>query len=83
MWRDRAAKELRKIDAADQNRILKYLRQRIAEGDDPRRFGKALTGDLIGLWSYRIGTYRLVCQLQDAKATVLVIAVGHRKHIYR
>ncbi len=60
VWRvefDRdAAKELRKLGAPARQSILRYLRERIATRDDPRRFGKALTDEFAGLWHYRSAT---------------------------
>ena len=50
-----AAKELKKLGGAEQRRIVKYLRERIAGRSDPRRLGTALTGDFAGLWRYRVG----------------------------
>lgn len=79
---DRARKELRKLDATAQKKILRYLRKRIATELDPRRFGKPLSADKVRLWRYRIGDYRLVCQIEDDKIVVLVLRVGHRKNVY-
>jgi len=59
---------------------LSYLRERAIE--NPRNFGKQLSGDKAGLWRYRIEDFRVICRLQDEKLTVLVLAVGHRKEIY-
>ena len=81
-WRDSARKELRKLDGAAQQKILKYLRNRIATDEDPKRFGKALTSNWKGLWRYRIGDYRLICQIEEDGLTVLVVVVGHRKDVY-
>ena len=81
-WDDRARKELRKLDRAVQREILRYLRERITEGGDPRRLGKPLRHELHGLWRYRIGDYRVVCRLEDERLIVLVIAVGHRRRVY-
>jgi mRNA interferase RelE/StbE len=78
-----AAKELRKLGAAERQRILKFLRQRIATDDDPRRLGTALTGEFSGLWRYRIGDYRLIASIEDGRFTVLILRVGHRREIYR
>ena len=78
-----AAKELRKLDASEQRRILEFLRQRIVTGDDPRRLGTALTGEFSGLWRYRIGDYRLIASIEDNRFTVLILRVGHRRNIYR
>lgn len=82
-WDDTARHELRKLDRTIQQRILRYFRERIMVDDDPRRFGKALQHELQGLWRYRIGDYRAVCQIQEETITVLVLAVGHRRYIYR
>ena len=79
---DAARKELRKLDRQAQQEILSYLRERIATDDDPRRFGKALSRELAGLWRYRIQNYRIICNIEDQKLTVLVLRVGHRKDVY-
>ncbi|MFN3880891.1 MAG: type II toxin-antitoxin system RelE family toxin [Nitrincola lacisaponensis] len=79
---DAAAKELRKLDRQAQQEILRYLRERIATDEDPRRFGKPLSRDLAGLWRYRVRTYRMICYIEDDKLVVLVLRVGHRKDIY-
>lgn len=79
-WDDRARKELRTLDPQYQKRILSYLRLRITE--NPRNFGKQLSGDKSGLWRYRIEDFRVICRIEDETLTVLVIAVGHRKEIY-
>ncbi|MCL5801419.1 MAG: type II toxin-antitoxin system RelE/ParE family toxin [Gammaproteobacteria bacterium] len=78
-----ALKDLKRLDQTAQRRIVHYLRERIATNDNLRRLGKALHGDKTGLWRYRIGDYRLLCRIEDQVLTVLVIAVGHRKEVYR
>jgi mRNA interferase RelE/StbE len=78
-----AAKELRKLDAPARTLILRYLRDRIATSADPRRFGKALTADLAGLWRYRVGDYRIVVTFEEAAVVVLVLRVAHRRDVYR
>ena len=77
-----AARDLRKLGAEPQRRILNYLRERIATAEDPRRFGRPLTGDLKGLWRYRIGDYRIVASIEDNRLVVLVVTVGHRREVY-
>jgi mRNA interferase RelE/StbE len=80
---DAAVKELRKLDHPAQQDILRYFRERIATGEDPRRFGKQLTHDLSSLWRYRVRDYRMICQIVDEKLTVLVLTIGHRKDVYK
>lgn len=45
--------------------------------------GRALTGAATGLWRYRVGDYRLVCRIEDRRVVVLVLAIAHRKDVYR
>lgn len=77
-----AARDLRKLGKPAQGEILRYLRERVATADDPRRFGKALTKDLKGLWRYRVGDYRMVARIEDQRVVVLVLTVGHRREVY-
>jgi mRNA interferase RelE/StbE len=69
--------ELAALDHEAQRRILRYLRERIATDADPRRFGKALRAELAGLWRYRVGDYRVVCQIREA------VRVAHRRTVYQ
>ncbi|MDP4584898.1 MAG: type II toxin-antitoxin system RelE/ParE family toxin [Verrucomicrobiales bacterium] len=79
---ERAVKELRKLGKQAQRDIISYLDERIAVDEDPRRFGKGLRSDLAGLWRYRVGDYRIVCQILDGELIVLVVTVGHRRDVY-
>lgn len=79
-WDDRALKELRKLDKQVQQKIIKYINDRIRL--NPRIFGKELTANMSGLWRYRIEDYRIVCRIEDEKLCVMIIAVGHRKEVY-
>jgi len=76
-----AAKALRKMDPQQSRRLRKALAA-IETLDDPRGRGKALTGTLSGLWRYRVGDYRIVCDLIDGRLVVLVIDIDHRSSIY-
>ena len=78
----RALKELRKLGKQTQSEIINYLDERVAGNGDPRRFGKGLRADLAGLWRYRVGDYRILCQIRDGELLILVVAVGHRRDIY-
>ncbi len=69
MWRiefdDTVARELRKLDRKVQQEILRYLRERIATEETPRRFSKPLTRKLVSLWRYRVRDYRIICNIED------------------
>lgn len=77
-----AEKSLTKLEIDTQKRIVRFMRERVANTDDPRRYGKGLSNNLAGLWRYRIGDYRVIVDIQDGKIVVLVLSVGHRSSIY-
>ena len=78
-----AEKQILKLDRAAQIAIQSFLRERLIKKDNPRQWGKPLRGEKRGLWRYRVGNFRLICDIQDEKITVLVLEVGHRKDVYR
>jgi len=78
-----ATKQLEKLDSVMQKRIISFLKEKIEASNNPRQFGKALQGNKHRLWRYRVGDYRLICNIEDKAITVLVLAVGHRKEVYR
>ena len=77
-----ALKALAKITKKDRDRILQFLKVDLLNVDNPRSSGKALQGDLKGLWRYRVGDYRLIAQIHDNELVILVIEIGHRKDVY-
>ena len=79
-----AVKQLGKLDKAEAKRITTFLRQRLATLDNPRSTGKALTGPQLGTyWRYRVGDYRIICDIQDEALCILVIEVGNRRDVYQ
>ena len=78
-----AEKQIQKLNRTAQESIVRFLRERVQAADNPRQWGKPLHGDKGGLWRYRVGDYRLICDIQDERVTVLVASVGHRKDVYR
>ena len=55
----------------------------IAKLEDPRSRGKALTGNLAGVWRYRVGDYRILCDINDGRLVILVVDVAHRREVYK
>ena len=78
-----AEKQIKKLDRPDQKSIVRFLRERLKSAEDPRQWGKPLHGLKRGLWRYRVGDYRLICDIQDEIITLLVLEVAHRKDVYR
>ena len=82
-YTETARRELRRLDRQTARRILDYMDQRVALLDDARRRGQALTGPLGGLWRYRVGGCRVICDVQDQVLRVLVVRVSGRDQVYR
>ncbi|OYQ85884.1 addiction module toxin RelE [Wohlfahrtiimonas chitiniclastica] len=81
-YSDTALKSLKKMDKQNAKRIFDTLEGRIALLDDPRVLGKPLKGNLGELWRYRIGDYRVLCDIQDDQLIILAALIGHRKEVY-
>lgn len=75
-------KSLNKLDRATQRRIFNWIESHLSSCTDPRLIGKSLQYELKGLWRYRIGDYRLICEIKDEKLVILLLKIGHRKEIY-
>ena len=81
---EQARKQLMKLDKPVAKRITSFLRERVAQLDDPRNIGEALKGSTLGeFWKYRVGDYRLICEIQDGKLNILVVKIGNRREVYR
>ena len=79
-----ALKELKKLDRPVQIRLVAFLRDRLAPLDDPRSLGEALSGARLGsYWKYRVGDWRIVCDIQDQRVVVRVLRLGNRREVYR
>lgn len=75
-------KTLKNLPKTVQKRIITVLTD-ISTLEDPRERGKGLTGNLKGLWRYRVGDYRIICRIKNNVLTVYVIDIGHRSEIYK
>ncbi len=87
-WRieytESARRTLHKLDPQTAHRILDFMDERVAVQEDPRNTGRALTGPMRdAFWRYRVGDYRLICDLQDGVRRALVVEIGHRDDVYR
>lgn len=79
-----ALKELKRLDRPVQQRLVGFLRTRIATLDDPRSLGEPLAGARLGsFWKYRVGDWRIICDIQDEHIVVRVLRLGNRREVYR
>ena len=81
--KETAQRQLARLDPQTRNRIIHFLHEHIMGCTDPRHTGKALRMNMKGLWRYRVGDYRIICQLQNETVTVMVLEIGNRREIYR
>ena len=82
-YAETAKKQLRKLDKAPARRIVDFMDERVAPSEDPRGLGRAPKGPLGDLWRYRVGDYRVICDIQDNVLTVLILQIGNRREVYR
>ena len=82
IFTERAKKQLKKLDKHIAALIIGWLEKNIQNCENPRLHGKGLVENKSGQWRYRIGDYRVICEIQDKEIIVLVLEVGHRREIY-
>jgi len=74
----KAAIYFKKLDSENKIRIGKKLEDLKTNPE----LGKPLTGNLSGLWSLRIGKYRLIYQIKNQELVIFILDLGHRKNVY-
>ncbi len=82
IFTERAKKQLKKLDKHITALIIGWLEKNIQNCENPRLHGKGLVENKSGQWRYRIGDYRVICEIQDKEIIVLVLEVRHRREIY-
>lgn len=83
LYAKRVDKQLGKLDPGVRRVIIAWLDKHIDGCTDPRAHGKGLTGNLSEKWRYRVGDYRVLCEIRDHELVVLAIEIGHRRDVYR
>ena len=78
----RAERQLSKMNHQTRRILLLWLRKNVNNCKDRRAFGKVLKGNMKGMWSYRIGDYRVICEIKDDELVVLTLSLGHRREVY-
>jgi len=79
-----ADKNLIGLGSNAEKQIVKFLRDRVSNLENPRSLGEPMKGSRFsGLWRYRSGDYRILCEIQDDKIVILVVLIGHRREVYK
>lgn len=76
-------REFKKLDRYTQRILKSWIQSHLQDCEDPGAFGKGLTANRSGQWRYRIGDYRLLCEICDEEVVILALSVGHRRDIYK
>lgn len=81
-YSEKAMKQLKKLDKGTQKLILTWVGKNLENCDNPRIKGKGLTANRSGEWRYRVGNYRIICDIRDKELIILALSIGHRRNIY-
>lgn len=82
VFTDKAKKQLKKLDKYTASLIIGWLEKNVEGSENPRLHGKGLIENRTGQWRYRIGDYRVICEIKDDEIIVLILDVGHRRKVY-
>ena len=75
-----AVRRLRKLDGSARRRIEGVI---ALLAQDPRPPSAVMLVGRANTWRVRTGDYRVIYEIDDGVLTVLVVAVGHRREVYR
>lgn len=78
-----ALRQLKKMDRFDARLITSWIGKHLDGIDDPRIYGKGLSGNRSGEWRYRVGDYRILCIIEDDVLLIEVFSIGHRSDVYK
>jgi len=73
--------DLSKLDNSVVKTILKYIKK-LELSDNPKVYGKELSGNMAGLYRFRINNYRLITKIEEKKLIIYALGLGHRSKIY-
>lgn len=82
LYTKKAKKSIGKLDTSIKILIESRIDKNLVNTENPRLYGKALTGNLYNYRRYRVGNYRIIAEIKDNELIVLVVDVGHRRKIY-
>jgi mRNA interferase RelE/StbE len=77
-----AIRSIEKLDRHTRDFLFAWIFKNLDGTIDPKMNAKSLKGPLKGLWRYRIGTYRILAEINEKEVVILILDVGHRKNIY-
>lgn len=78
IYTSKARKQYKALDTRLKRQVDKGI-ERIAKNP---RDGKRLRGDLKGIWSERVSTFRILYKIYESRIEVLILVIEHRKLVY-
>ena len=72
----------KELDALDNTRFTRIDSKIISLADNPRPAGCKKLRGYKDQWRIRVGDYRVIYLLDDARALVTIVRVAHRKEVY-
>lgn len=80
LFKHSADRALQRLPESLQKRIVAQVDEL---AHDPRPQGSVKLAGQVEMWRIRIGSYRVIYEIQDDRLIVLVLRVAHRKDVYR
>ena len=74
--------DLKKLDGSAVKLILKHIKK-LESSENPKAYGKELSGNMVGLYRFRVSDYRIVAKFVKDTFIIQGLGVGHRKNIYK
>ncbi len=71
------------MDARTRKLIVEWIDKNLEGCDGLYGHGKALKGNLKGIWRYRVDDYRILAEIQDGELIILIINAKHRRSSYK
>lgn len=75
-------KEFKKLDRYTQKMMKAWIEKHLVGCTNPRLYVKGLSANRAGQWRYRVGDYRLICEIDEEEVVILALSIGHRREIY-
>ena len=78
-----AVKNLSKLDKQTARLIKNWVVKNLVDTDNPKLYGKELTGNLTGVYRYKVGDYRLFAEIKNQALIILIFDLAHHRDIYK
>lgn len=81
-FKPRALHDLKSLPRLIQKKVIEKLDFYI-QSEKPLSFAKSLQNKEFGEYRFRIGDHRVIFDYNSSQKTITILAIGHRKNIYK